>query len=102
MPWLVTLLGGLLATITANLVAKVITAVGFSVITYVGIGFVVTDILQEVQNSVSAVPAAALQTMALVKLDVAINIIVSCALLKFGLFSVNGLISKLNFNSPSA
>jgi len=101
MPWLISSLGGLLAIISANLVAKVLVSLGMSVITFVGMGFLIRDILAIIQENVFAIPAVALQTMALVKLDVAINIVFSAALIKLGQFGVNGLISKINFNPPS-
>ena len=102
MPYLVTMLLGALSTIAASLVAKVLVSIGFSIVTYVGMGFLITGILGTIQENVSLVPLAALQTMAMVKLDVAINIIVSAALLKLGYFSFNGLMSKLSFAPPAA
>lgn len=95
------MLMGLLSTIAASMVAKVLVSIGFSVVTFVGMGFVISGILDTIQGQVSLVPAAALQAMALVKLDVAINIIVSAATLKLGFFSFDGLISKINFNPPA-
>lgn len=101
MPYLITLLLGALSTIAASMVAKVLVSIGFSIITYIGMGALIHGILGTIQDNVSLVPLAALQTMALVKLDVAINIIVSAALLKLGYFSFNGLISKLSFSPPA-
>ena len=101
MPYLITLLLGAVSTIAASMVAKVIVGIGFTVVTYIGIGYVISGILDIIQTQISLVPLVALQTMALVKLDVAINIIISCVLVKHGQFAFNGLISKLSFSPPA-
>ncbi|SCZ52954.1 DUF2523 domain-containing protein [Thiohalomonas denitrificans] len=77
---------GSLLTLIAPLVYKVVAALGLGFVTYLGLSYVMDELMSYMQGALSGLPSEMLAMVALLKIDQAIALIVSA-------FSVRAAIS---------
>jgi hypothetical protein len=98
MPRILLLLGGLLASLAASIVARVLISLGIGVVSYIGMGAVLDFMFGEITAAVNTLPATVLHLAALMKLDVAINIIMGAVNARLGMVSLNGIVSRFQID----
>jgi len=81
---IVWLLGGL-ASIVGPLAARVLLALGFGMVTYVGADLAIDALKLSAENSLSSLPAVLINFAGLLKVDVALNIIVGAVTARLAL-----------------
>lgn len=83
-----------LSTIVGPLVAKVLTSLGIGAVTYVGITAVLAAARSYLLANVTGMPADVLALMGLIKLDIAVNIMLSAVTARAVLSGVNQATGK--------
>lgn len=98
MPALFPLIAKFLALVISGLVFRALAALGFSYITYTGLGSVVDTIKSYAVGMFSAVPADVVHILGLAKIDVAFNIMLSAVVARLalaGMDRVSGSITAM-------
>ena len=88
MPVFVSAIGGMLLTIAASFVGRVLASLGLSVVTFYGISNALDYLKQLIMQSLSQLPADVLQLVALMKVGTALSIVFSAM---FASMLLNGL-----------
>lgn len=98
MPALFPLIAKFLALVVSGLVFRALAALGFSYITYTGLGSVVDTIKSYAVSMFSAVPPDVVHILGLAKIDVAFNIMLSAVVARLalaGMDRVSGTITSM-------
>lgn len=94
MPFLYSMAIGLLTFIASRIIAKVLLGLGIGIVSYIGMGVVVSYLMDQVTASFNLLWAPVLQMAALVKFDVAVNIIFGAINARLGLWTVGAALRK--------
>jgi hypothetical protein len=78
-----------LSSIVGPLAAKVLTAVGIGAVSYVGITALLANVKSYLINQISGAPAEVLSILGLLKVDVAINIVLSAVIARAVISGMN-------------
>lgn len=101
MPYIFKLALGFLVWAAAPLIGRILLSLGVGVVSFIGFGFVIDFMFNQITASISTLPAAVLQLAALMKLDVAINIIFGAVNARFANISLNGIVTRFQID-PAA
>lgn len=83
-----------LSSIVGPLAAKILTSLGIGAITYVGITALLATVRSELLGSVTGMPADVLALFGLIKLDIAVNIMLSAVAARAALSGMNSSTGK--------
>lgn len=83
-----------LATIVGPLAAKILTSLSIGAITYIGITALLSTVRTYLLSSVTGMPSDVLLLFGLIKLDIAINIMLSAVAARAALSGVNSATGK--------
>jgi hypothetical protein len=83
-----------LSSIVGPLAAKILTSLGIGAVTYVGITALLATVRSELLGSVTGMPADVLMLFGLIKLDIAINIMLSAVAARAALSGMNSATGK--------
>lgn len=91
MPYILSLLGGVLLNIAASMVGRVLVALGFGYVEYVGISTLVDSVKQQASGYISAFGASSLADWAgFFRIDVHLSILLSAIGVKLLLNAMGG------------
>ena len=88
MPAFIPMIGGMLLTIVASMVGRVLASLGLSVITFIGITNALDYLKQLIMQSLGALPGGVVQFLGVMKVGTALSIIFSAM---FASMLLNGL-----------
>lgn len=94
-PLILRMLGGLLVRLGPMLVSTVLQALAISTVSFVGCKVAVDAVHNSVKSNIGGMPAAALQMLALLKFDVAIEILFAAVAGRLALQVFSGTIKKM-------
>lgn len=83
-----------LSSIVGPLAAKILTSLGIGAITYVGITALLAAVRVQLLGSVTGMPADVLALFGLIKLDIAVNIMLSAVAARAALSGMNSSTGK--------
>lgn len=83
-----------LSSIVGPLAAKILTSLGIGAITYVGITALLASVKTYLLGSVTGMPADVLALFGLIKLDIAVNIMLSAVAARAALSGMNASTGK--------
>lgn len=93
-PIILRMFGGLLVRVGPMLVSSVLSALGVAAVSFVGAKIAIDTIHNLVKTNVSGLPSIALQMVALLKFDVAIEILFAAVAGRMAIQLLNGTIKR--------
>jgi len=91
-------LAGVLTMVAGGLVSRVLISLGVGVASWIGMGIVLDYAFGHIVDSFNGLPGLLLHFAALLKIDIAVNMIMGAATARFGLFSMNGIVSRFQID----
>jgi hypothetical protein len=102
LPWFATVIAGVLTYIVAHLAARVLLGLGIGIVSYVGTALVLDYMVSNIVEGFNGLPLQVLQFAALIKFDVACNIIFGAINARLGLLSFDGILRRFQITgAPS-
>ena len=98
MPAFLVTVFGALAIVAAPLIARIMLSLGIGVVSYIGMGVVLDYLFDQLITSFNTLPAQLLHLAALMKMDVAVNIIFGAVNARLGLMSLNGIVTRFSID----
>lgn len=93
--------GGALAFLAVPIITRILLSLGIGVVSFIGISIVFDFAIAQLVSSFNGLPAKAVAMAAIMKVDVAANIIIGCVNARLGLITFNGLVSRFQID-PAA
>jgi len=90
--------GGFLSFIAAGVVSRILLSLGIGVVSYVGMSIVTDYAFSQITSAFNDLPALLVHFAAVLKVDVAVNMIMGAVTARFGLFSLNGIVSRFQID----
>lgn len=95
MPYLLVLLGSFLAKVVGPILARVLAALGLSVVTYQGVDLAISALKSQIQNYFGQIPADILNFIGLSGVDVFISLVFSAYAASFALNRIGDGLKKV-------
>lgn len=99
MPFFIAAIGAFLARYMGSIIGTILVKIGVGVVSYVGIGYLVTNIVGSVVGLFSGINGDIAAIAGMMKLDMGLNFILSAYVAKVSVIAANNVLTKVNWSN---
>lgn len=99
MPLIFAALGAFLARYMGSIIGTILAKIGISIVSYVGIAYLVTNILEAVVGQLNGLNGDIAAIAGMMKLDMGANFILSAYVARVSVIAANNVLTKINWSN---